>query len=359
MVFDPVNRGGRAKWMSNYSGVITGQSQQYLHPMSRGGNNARVPDAEFVELWRKYQSATKLAEIIGIGVRAVHARRRSLAREHGVQLNGGDVRSKYYEHLAPRQHPARQKVTVRDGVVIAFSDAHFWPGIRSTAFKGLLKCIRDMKPAVVVCNGDAFDGARVSSYPRIGWSSTPKVIDELHAVKDRLGEIEKVAGSARLYWPLGNHDSRYETRLSALAPEYEGVKGFSLKDHFPAWEPCWSVWINGNVTVKHRLRNGVHATHLNTVNAGQSIITGHLHSLKVTPFTDFRGVRWGVDTGTLADPGGPQFVDYTEDSGDLNHRSGFAVLTFHRGELLWPELVYARAEGEVEFRGKVFDVSGE
>lgn len=107
--------------------------------------------------------------------------------------------------------------------------------------------------------------------------------------------------------------------------------------------------------VKHRFKNGVHATHNNTVNSGVSIVTGHLHSLKVTPFSDYHGTRFGVDTGTLADPSGPQFVNYTE-ANPTNWRSGFAVLTIHNGKLLWPELVHVIEPGKVEFRGVVLDV---
>lgn len=321
---------------------------------------ASCSDAEFIELWGKHKSPTKLAEVLGIAVRSVNLRRRHIEQKHNIQMNAGDHRGAKYGYMQPRQHPARLQIEVKDGPVIVFSDAHFWPELRTTAFKGLLKCIRDMKPRVVICNGDAFDGAQASRFPRIGWDSTPTIVDELTACKDRLGEIAKAANGAKLIWPLGNHDARYATRLAAMVPEFQNVKGFQLKDHFPEWEPCWSVWVNGKVAIKHRVRNGIHATHLNTVNTGLSIVTGHLHSLKVTPFSDWHDhCRWGVDTGTLADPNGPQFVDYTEDGGQLNHRSGFAVLTFHKGELLWPELVYARAENEVEFRGKVFDVSGE
>jgi hypothetical protein len=157
-------------------------------------------------------------------------------------------------------------------------------------------------------------------------------------------------------WTLGNHDSRYENRLAANAPQYEFVKGFSLKDHFPAWHSCWSCWPTEQVVVKHRWKGGIHATHNNAVQSGVSICTGHLHSLKVTPFADYNGNRFGVDTGTLAETNGPQFINYLEDS-PTNWRSGFAILTFHNGRLLWPELVYSwGAENKIEFRGKVYDV---
>src|SRR6185437_12296595 len=112
--------------------------------------------------------------------------------------------------------------------------------------------------------------------------------------------------------------------------------GVHLRDHFPDWEACYSLFINNDVVVKHRLKGGIHATHNNTMWAGKTIVTGHLHSLKATPLTDYNGTRFGVDTGCLADVFGPQF-EYQEDA-PRNHRSGFAVLTFHRVELLWPEL---------------------
>jgi hypothetical protein len=53
----------------------------------------------------------------------------------------------------------------------------------------------------------------------------------------------------------------------------------------------------------------------------------------VTPFQDLRGNRFGVDCGTLAEIDGPQFT-YAE-LNPSNHRSGFAVLTFFNGQLLW------------------------
>jgi hypothetical protein len=75
----------------------------------------------------------------------------------------------------------------------------------------------------------------------------------------------------------------------------------------------------------------------------------------VTPFDDYNGTRFGVDTGTLAEPTGAQFENYLELS-PTNWRSGFAILTFHDGRLLWPELVHTWADGQVEFRGKIHNV---
>jgi hypothetical protein len=314
-----------------------------------------IPDNEFIELWGKFKSAAKLAEHLKITERSVLKRRRNLEIKYNTSLEGVGYNARFYKHLSPAKHEHRKNLSVKNGIVLVFSDAHFWPGVRTTAFRALLQFIEKLNPVAIINNGDCFDGASISRYPRIGWDSKPTVIDELKTCAERLEEIEDIACNAKLIWPLGNHDSRFETRLAANAPQYENVKGFSLKDHFIKWEPCWACWINDDVVVKHRFKGGIHATHNNTIWSGKTIITGHLHSLKVTPFDDYNGTRWGVDTGTLADPRGPQFVDYTEDN-PVNWRSGFIVLSFIDGQLMWPEVVRVVSEGVVDFRGHMVGV---
>lgn len=312
-------------------------------------------DKEFIEIWDKLKSAKKVSEELGVDIRNVHRRKKRIEERKGVSLET----TRQGPLLKTPDNPARKMLGIENGTVIVFSDAHFWPGIHTTAFRGLLWAIKEFQPKAIIANGDVFDGASISRFPRIGWDSTPSVIQELKACEIALGEIEDTAKKARyntqLIWTLGNHDARFENRLAANAPQYEFVKGFTLKDHFPTWHPCWSCWPAVDVAVKHRWKGGVHATHNNAVNAGVSIVTGHLHSLKVTPFSDYNGNRFGVDTGTLAEPTGPQFENYLEDS-PTNWRSGFSVLTFHNARLLWPELVHKWDEGQVEFRGKVYDV---
>lgn len=314
-----------------------------------------LTDEEFIELWETHKSASKIARLTGMNERKVHTRRRTIEAKYNRPLHAADARTNPLRQSG-YEHSARHHLGIENGTVLVFSDAHFWPGIRTTAFKGLLWAINELKPKAVINNGDAFDGAAISRHPRIGWDSKPSVIQELKACEMYLGEIEDAAKKAKLVWTLGNHDARFENRLANTVPEFMAVGGFKLKDHFPSWIPCWSCWPTEDVVVKHRMKGGIHATHNNTVNSGKTIVTGHLHSLKVTPFSDYNGERFGVDTGTLADPSGPQFVDYLEDN-PTNWRSGFAVLTFHNGRLLWPELVHAIAPGAIQFRGQVIDVS--
>lgn len=273
------------------------------------------------------------------------------------RVNAAD-RHTYIEQRV--DHPGCINLDVHNGVGVVFSDAHWWPDMVSTAHRALLRFLPMLRPDFVICNGDGFDGGSISRFPRIGWDNKPTVAQELKVVDERLGEIREAA-KCPTYWTLGNHDSRYETFLASRVPEFQGVDGFALKDRFPEWRPAWSLCVNPAAyiptIIKHRWKGGIHATHNNALNAGVNYITGHLHSLKVTPFTDMRGTRFGADSGTLADPNGAQFMDYSEDS-PKNHRSGFLVLTFKNGRLLWPEVVHVVDEnaGIVEFRGAEMEV---
>jgi len=327
--------------------------------VSSNGMNS-CTDEQFIDLWDKHQSVTKLAKILGITERAVNYRRRSMEETHQVKLGGIDIRSTKYDASRPKSFsPLKQvELGMLDGCVIVFSDAHFIPGQRSTAFKGLLYMIQELAPHAVICNGDAFDGASISRHDVTDQPQT-SVIQELKACQGALGEIEEVAKAARhnvkLLFTWGNHDIRFGNRLAQHAPQFKEVQGFKLTDHIPDWDFCWAVWPTDQCIIKHRYKGGIHATHNNTVQAGVSLVSGHLHSLKVTPFTDYNGVRFGVDTGTLAEIDGPQFT-YAE-LNPSNHRSGFAVLNFFNGRLLWPELVHKFDENLIEFRGQVYDVS--
>lgn len=313
----------------------------------------KIDEPDFIREFEAIGPA-ELARKYKMQLAGVYKRRVRIEKRIGRQLKIPKVHEQFStRHAEPI--PGRLQFPIDDGVVIVFSDAHYWPSIVTTAHRALLHFAREMQPKAIIANGDVFDGAKASRHPPIGWEHRPEITDELEAVKARLLEIERAAPNAKRFWPLGNHDARFETRLAIVAPEYAKIHGFSLKDHMPYWHPCWSVFVNDDTVVKHRFKGGIHATHNNALWAGRTMVTGHLHSLRVTPLADYNGNRWGVDTGTLADPFGMQFNDYMED-GPRNWRSGFAVLTFWRGRLLWPELVHVIGPDQVEFRGQVIEV---
>jgi hypothetical protein len=306
-------------------------------------------DVDFIRLLETV-GPIQAARRLKVDQRSLFKRRRYLEVRLGRNIRVRDASRSPTRAL--EDYPARRLEGVKDGLILIGSDAHYWPGIVSTAHQAFVRFCKELQPVLIVKNGDVMDFPGISRHAPIAWEDRPQVADEIETAKERLTEIEDACKNARLYWPLGNHDARFETRLATQAPEYAKIHGVHLKDHFPRWRPCWSVWVNDDVVIKHRFKSGIHAPHNNAMWSGKTIITGHLHSLKVMPLSDYNGTRWGVDSGTLADAYGPQFVNYTEDN-PVSWRSGFIVLTFHKGRLLWPEVVHVIGKGQVEFRGKV------
>lgn len=311
-------------------------------------------EQEFIALWNKHGSVTELAKILQISERNVQFRRRRIEEKNGIVLAGISSKSPDFKVRFPENN-IRVNVELQNGTIIVGSDCHYWPDVISTAHRAFVKIIKQLKPKMVVMNGDVFDGASISRHPVSGWGTVPTVKQELEACQERLGEIEKAAKGSALHWTWGNHDMRFNARLAAqVGDTWRGVEGMNLTDHFPMWKFSTSIMVNGNTMIKHRYHNGIHAAYNNALKSGTSIVTGHLHSLKVTPWTDYRGSRYGVDTGTLCDTNADQF-EYAEDN-PANHRSGFAVLTFYEGKLMPPELCEVISEGLVYFRGEVIAV---
>lgn len=307
-----------------------------------------VSDQEFIKLF-PLMSARALGEQIGITERNVFRRRRRIEKDYGISLDSMAT-------LQQRDPAAnvRRKLNLKNGSIIVGGDWHIWKEW-TTAQLAFIDVTEKLKPAVTVLNGDVIDGAAISRHPPINWESVPTIEEELRYVTERLDAVEKAHPKSKRYWLLGNHCARFESRLAKEAPEFRGVKGVHLKDHFPRWIHGMSLWINDDIVIKHRFKGGFHAAHNNTVTAGKTIVTNHTHQQRVSPWTDYNGTRWGVETGCMAEPLGPQFI-YGEDN-PKNHISGFAVLTVKDGVLMHPEFVRVIDEYVYEFRGERHKVS--
>ncbi|MGZ5165213.1 MAG: hypothetical protein ACXWCQ_32300 [Burkholderiales bacterium] len=294
---------------------------------------------------------TKLARKYGISERSVYRRRGALEAKTGtIPIPQSGI-------VVPQiKHPQRLQVEIKTGIAIIGSDFHYWPGPASVAHRAFVKFIHENEPRLVCLNGDVIDAITISRHAPIGWEDRPELWQELEVAEDRLDEIVKACTrKTRKTWNLGNHDARFETKLATDAHQFKKIKGVHLKDHFPLWEPSWSTWINDDVVIKHRFKGGMHAPQNNTLWAGKTIVTGHLHSQKVQPISDYNGTRWGVDTGCVADVHHKAFMDYTEDN-PLNWRAGFSVFSFENGVCLPPELVMVWDAHHVAWRGKLVRV---
>jgi hypothetical protein len=316
-----------------------------------------ITDEEFIAAWNRTSSIGGCADLLGINSRNVAKRRRVIEKKHGILLKSASPISPDYKVTIPQDN-IRINAEVENGTILVGSDCHYWPGIISTAHRAFVLFAKELKPKAIILNGDVFDGASISRHPPGGtWESMPSVKQELDACQARVSEIEDASPNSKMHYVWGNHDLRYNARLCAQVGDgFKDIKGMNLTDHFPKWLFSMSIMVNDNTMIKHRYHNGIHAVHNNLIKSGTSFVSGHLHSLKTVPYTDYNGTRYGVDTGSLADVCGQQFT-YSEDN-PKNHRSGFAVLTFYKGMLLPPELaeVLDEDKGLMYFRGTVFEV---
>jgi len=315
----------------------------------------KITDQDFIALWKEHKSVQRVSEITGIQYRAVLKRRQSIEKKHDIILKSLDNRGRPDIYIPDDQ--TQCNLTLDNGVVIVGSDCHYNPKYITTAHRAFVQCVKYLKPKVIVMNGDLSDFASISQHHRIGWQHHPTVKEELDEMVARLGDIEEVRpAGAKLLITIGNHDLRFSGKLSNVLPQYEGIQGFDLADHTPNWKWYWSIAVNDSCMIKHRWHNGIHAVHNNILKSGWSFVSGHLHSLKCLPYTDYTGTRYGVDTGTMACVKDNQFI-YAENN-PLNWRSGFAVLTFNNGRLMPPELaeVVDEDKGLYYFRGQVMKV---
>jgi hypothetical protein len=318
--------------------------------MGSRNNSERCSDEEFMTLFQRY-GATKLAEKLNINERSVYKRRRNLEKA------GAFIAAPTSHHI---NYPGRQRLDIRNGSVLIGSDFHIWPGEESTCLRAFKKLCKEIQPSAVILNGDVMDFPRISRHPQ-NWEKAPDPQEEIEAAQDHLNDIVQACkrGTHKI-WTLGNHDARFESMIANSIPQYRGVRGVHLADHFAVWQKAMSCFINegvdgGATMVKHRYKGGMNATRANTLNAGVSMVTGHLHCQNVRPVSDYgRFDRYGVDTGCVADKEHRAF-SYTEDA-PLDWRSGFAVLTYREGRLMYPELVTKWDDKHVQFRGQLIRV---
>lgn len=318
---------------------------------------AKVTDAEFIRIWNEEKSPQAVADRTGVTLRNAYARRARMVK-NGYDLPTRPVPG--YNSYSPYAEsgwtfPREKRIEVHDGAVVVTSDHHYWPGEPTVAHRACIEVIKQVKPRVKIVNGDIFDGGSIGRHDPFGWSNRPGVKEELDACTERLGEMEQaVPKGCELLWNLGNHCVRFERNLATKVSDYANVIGMRLADHFPAWEMQWSTLINADsahpVMVKHKQAGGVHAGYNNTLKGGWTMVTGHTHQLEAKPIVDYRGRRWGIQDGTLADLHSPQF-EYTENGPSLAC-PGFVVLTFCDGVLCPPELCEV-IDGRAWFRGRV------
>jgi hypothetical protein len=250
------------------------------------------------------------------------------------------------EHIQGRwTYPRMVHIAAPNSRWIIGSDLHVWTGEPTLIYKAFCAVAKKLKVDGIILNGDIIDGARISRHPAIRGSSAPKIDVEIETAKKWL---KYLPNAKYKLWAMGNHDLRIDNYIAANANEMSDYI-LSLAEHFRDYTFSFAFELNRTLEVRHRFRGGIHGAWNNTLHSGMNIATGHTHQLQVTAMRDRNGSRWGIETGTLADPFGPQF-EYSEGSPSRSQQ-GFAVITFgENGEMFPPELCEVIG-GRPVFRG--------
>lgn len=322
---------------------------------------ATVDESEFLKLWHQIGSPQRLAEHLGVTVRAVYERRSRIEKARGFALPAFSEKAIKHDtqsvKLVTSSRREANRFEITDGVILVGSDAHYSPGHVSVAHKALCNLLADMGTDVkaVVLNGDILDGGSISRHPALGFQKVPTVKEELEAVQERLGDIERVRpAGCKLLRTYGNHCNRWELRLANQAGQtWAGVQGMLLRDHIPHWEDSLRIDVNEDMVIIHDWHSGVHSGWNDVVKGGCHTVTGHTHELSAKAHKGFKNTHYGIKTGMLADEFQSEF-DYRLGKPGFNWQSGFAVLTWKDGMLLHPEFCAVRDNGSAYFRGKLY-----
>lgn len=311
---------------------------------------AATSDEEFIALFKRV-GGTQTAAILGVKEDNIYKRRRRLEEKYGIIAA---------PTTSTVEHPGRVPLELLDGTILVGSDFHIWPGETSTCLRAFKRAITDIQPDAVILNGDVMDFPRISRHPQ-NWETAPDPKEEIEAAQDHLNDIEQACKrGARKIWPIGNHDQRFEAMFANATPQMRGVKGVHLNDNFPNWEKAMSCMVNDGIPsatmIKHiPVGGGINATRNFTVKAGINTVHSHLHRQSVQSVSDYRHVDYyGVDTGCVADKEHRAFL-YTQDA-PLDWRSGFVLLTYKDGRLMYPELFTKWDADHVQFRGALIRV---
>jgi hypothetical protein len=104
---------------------------------------AACNDEEFIKLFRELGSPQAVSEALGVSIRNVFARRNRMEKKHGIELLS------FSEHTRITNVTHEQKIytEITNGIVVIFSDAHYWPGPPTVAHKALLAVVSNLKPS--------------------------------------------------------------------------------------------------------------------------------------------------------------------------------------------------------------------
>ena len=110
----------------------------------------RFSDQQIISAIENSASMNEASLNLGMNLSGLNKRRRRIEKREKIEIRAPQA-TKQFEHLQIAHiHPTKKDLGILNGTVIVFSDAHFWPGVYTTAFKGLLWAIKELKPKAVI-----------------------------------------------------------------------------------------------------------------------------------------------------------------------------------------------------------------
>lgn len=104
----------------------------------------------------------------------------------------------------------------KDRTILCLSDIHL-PYHDPAALAWALEVGREIKPDVVLLNGDTLDFHRLSRFEKD--PGKRKAEEEIDAANELLDFVDELFPKALRIWRNGNHEERYEKNIMANAPE--------------------------------------------------------------------------------------------------------------------------------------------
>lgn len=106
--------------------------------------------------------------------------------------------------------------SLQDGLIAIASDFHF-PFQDDKAISAFISWCRIKQPQVIVLNGDVLDFYRLSRF--VKGTRGRGIIEELKLANNFLTELRETCPHSKIYYPIGNHETRYEKYACQYSPE--------------------------------------------------------------------------------------------------------------------------------------------
>lgn len=277
-------------------------------------------------------------------------------------VRSGALRPIQIQVVAEKRKP---KVTIRRGdyQTLILSDLHAGKDSHSPhALDLAIQIGQSAGVDDVIFNGDMFDVHALSRYTPSAERPIRWAEEREYALKP-IGELVTAFKDCNLIWHYGNHCVRPNKWISANAPQLQGL--FTLESllgidafSFGFPEHNRSV-VGGKVLVKHGVYvsgNAAYSVTKEVVEAGMSVVMGHVHRLGMTAVTKTAQVVkddpyfFGIEQGCMC----ALDADYLAQEQTANWQHGAVILTqYNNVATPIPELIQIYGRNAF-FRGQMF-----